>query len=101
MAGRSSSTPAGQPQAMRVEIRVGGRVLFSQDCYDVELGVEDDVVKLNGALHPTLVEVTKNPPTRFEPDDDPRDGEEVIQKVHTGSRQQTAAPQPKRTKEQR
>ena len=87
--------PASPPQ--RVEVRVGGRVLFAQDCYDVELGVDADVLKLSAALHPTLVEVSKAPPQRFDPDNDPRDGEEVIQRVHTGS-QQVAAPRPKAKK---
>jgi hypothetical protein len=82
-----------------VEVRVGGRVIFAQDCWDVHLGVEDDVLKISAALHPTLVEVAKNPPQRFTPDDDPRDGEEVIQKVHTGSSgEQVAAPRPKAKK---
>jgi hypothetical protein len=100
VAARSSSkkqvetAPATPPR--RVEIRVDGRVRFSNDVYDVELTQENDVVKFTGALHPTLVEVAKRPPERFDDrSDDPRDGEEVIQKVHTGSRRQTAAPSPK------
>lgn len=88
----AEKTPETPPR--RVEIRVDGRVRFAQDCYDVELSLEDDVLKLTGALHPTLVEVAKNPPQRFDPDNDPRDGEEVIQKVHTGS-QEVAAPRPR------
>jgi hypothetical protein len=85
--------PASAPQ--RVEVRVGGRVLFAQDCYDVTLDADSNVLKLQAALHPTLVEVAKAPPQRFDPDNDPRDGEEVLQKVHTGS-QQVAAPRPKK-----
>jgi hypothetical protein len=88
--------------AQRVEVRVGGRVLFSQDCWDVTLDADSHVLKLQAALHPTLVEVAKNPPQRFDPDNDPRDGDEVIQRVHTGSqrveapRPQVAAPRPKK-----
>jgi hypothetical protein len=85
--------PASPPR--RVEIRVGGRVAFANDCYDVSLAVADDVVKFSAALHPTMVDVATRPPQRF--GDDPRDGDEVIQRVHTGSRRQAAAQKEQRT----
>jgi hypothetical protein len=74
--------PQSKPQ--RVEIRVDGRVRFSDECWDVELSQENSLLKLNAALHPTLMSFKANPPERF--GDDPRDGEEVIQKVHSGRR---------------
>lgn len=87
--------PDQQPisSATRVEVRLDGRVRFSNDCYDVSLSQENDVFKLTGALHPTLVDVEPVPPERF--GDDPRDGEEVIQQVHSGSRRKVRKPPPK------
>jgi hypothetical protein len=90
--------PKSPPQ--RVEVRVAGRVRFAKDCYDVDLREEDNAVKLHAALEPTLVKVAPvAPPARFGPDsDDPRNRDEVIQQVHSGSRRpkkQVAAPSPK------
>jgi hypothetical protein len=86
-----------QSPAVRVEVRVGGRVKFSQDVYDPSLTTDDDVLHFSAALQPTLVDVKPTrPPTRF--GDDPRDGDTVIQQVHSGSRKETAAPSPKGAK---
>lgn len=84
---RSSSKPTVKVEEappVLVEIRVGGKVRFRQDVYNVELSAEDDVLKLTGALHPTFVSVNMQPPEKF--GDDPREGEEVIMQVHSGKR---------------
>lgn len=99
----AEQVPASPP--VRVEIRIGGRIRFSQDCYDTDLVMENDTVRFNAALHPTLVDVAAAPPPR--PAEkfgtDPRDGDEVILQVHSGRRRskaqaaQIAAPSPKET----
>lgn len=71
-----------QSPAVRVEIRIGGRVRFADDVYNVELRQENDTITLTGALHPTMVTAVLRPPERF--GDDPRDGEEPILQVHSG-----------------
>jgi hypothetical protein len=96
MAGRSPKAPPPvlKPKSppRRVEIRIDGRLQFIQDCYDIALTLDNDVVTFTAAVQPTMVSApTKGPSMRF--DDDPRDGEEVIQKVHSG--RQIAAPSPK------
>jgi hypothetical protein len=76
-----------QSPAVRVEIRVGGRIRFANDVYDPDLTVADDVVKFNAAVHPTMVDVNPvRPPQLFTEDDpDPRNSDEVVQKVHDGN----------------
>jgi hypothetical protein len=96
MAAAEAKQPATPP--VRVEIRVGGKVRFSNDCYDPALRMEDNVVHFDAALHPTMVDVApKLAPQRF--GDDPRDGDVVIQQVHSGSRKtrqtRVAAPSPR------
>lgn len=71
-----------QSPPVRVEIRVGGRIRFADDVYNVVLSAEDDLLSLTGALHPTMVSVEIRPPQRF--GDDPREGEEVLLQVHSG-----------------
>jgi len=71
-----------QSPSVRVEIRIGGRVRFLNDVYNVELSQVDDILKLTGALHPTMVTVELSPPEKF--GEDPRDGEEPLLQVHSG-----------------
>lgn len=84
MAARKSQSKATVEQSppVRVEIRIGGRIRFADDVYNPLLSAEDDLLKLTGALHPTMVSVEIRPPERF--GDDPREGEEVILQVHSG-----------------
>ena len=80
---KPEQVPAGPP--VRVEIRVGGRVQFANECFGPQLVVDGDVVKFIAALEPVLVDApVERPPERF--GDDPRDGEQVIQRVHSGRR---------------
>lgn len=81
---QQQQTAVEQSPSVRVEIRVGGRVRFSNDVYDVQLVQDESTISLTAATHPTMVNVATRPPERF--GTDPRDGEEVIQKVHTGRR---------------
>jgi hypothetical protein len=105
MAARAKAQPVEQKPASppaRVEVRINGKVKFvNNECYDISLTVVDDVLTLKGALHPTLVNVTPpRPPARVEFGGDPRDGDTVIEQVHSGSRKSTAtavaAPSPKK-----
>jgi hypothetical protein len=101
-----------ESEPVRVDIRVAGRMVFAQDCYDHALVMENDTVKFTAAVHPTLVNVEEpRHPEEFrsarkEFEEDPRAGETVIQQVHSGSRkgkqppasERVAAPQPRETK---
>lgn len=75
--------PAGPP--VRVEIRVGGRIRFADNCYDIQLEQTNGQISLTAALKPTMVDA---PPPRPQQKfgEDPRDGEEIIQQVHSGRR---------------
>jgi hypothetical protein len=91
MAARTKVEQRPATPAVRVEIRVAGRIRFSNDCYDVDLSQADDVLKLTAALHPTMVDVAPPlAPARVEFADDPRDGDQVIEQVHSGSRKRPA-----------
>ena len=79
--------PAGPP--MRVEIRIAGRIRFADTCYGVLLDRDDDKgeVTFVGALQPAAE--VDDAPTMRAPEkwgEDVRDGEDVIQQVHSGSR---------------
>ena len=73
---------------IRVEIRIAGRVRFAQDVYEPSFYVSDALVTFNADLQPTMVDAAPpvRPPTRFIDQNDPRDGEEIIQTVHSGRR---------------
>ncbi len=76
--------PAGPP--VRLEVRLDGKVRFANNCYDVQLSQDEDTVTLGAALKPRMVDAAPptpaRPPQRF--GDDPRDGEEIIQRIHSG-----------------
>lgn len=77
--------PKSQP--VRVEVRIGGRVRFSQDAYDPTFEVGEGKVSFTADLEPTWIDPPPAPPpTRFVDQNDPREGEEVIMKVHSGRR---------------
>jgi hypothetical protein len=91
-------TPAKQvPRSapVRVEIRVAGRIRFADDVYEPQVDITDDTVSWSADRKPTMVDELPpaRPPTRFIDQDDPRDGEEIIQKVHSGRRD--LPPEPK------
>jgi hypothetical protein len=83
--------PASPP--VQVEIRVDGRVRFRQVCFAPQLSMDDDTVAFGASLQPVLVDAPAasatvvRPPERFgDLANDPRDGNEVIQQVHSGRR---------------
>lgn len=81
----SSQIP--RAQAQRLEIRIDGRVRYANAVYEPTIDEVDGQIVITGDLNPTWVEPPKlNPPTRFVERDDVRNGEEVIQRVHTGRR---------------
>ena len=74
--------------AVRVEVRIGGRLRFSNDVYSPSFDIGEDRVTFSADLAPTFVDkpTMLRPPTRFVDQTDPRDGEEIIQTVHSGRR---------------
>jgi hypothetical protein len=77
--------PASAP--VRVEIRVNGRVLFSNVCYspDMRMDEENGRVGFAASLNPTMVDAPL-PPPQVPFSVDPRNGEDIIQQVHSGRR---------------
>lgn len=70
---------------VRVEIRIGGRVRFADTVYAHLLESENGEVKFTGSLAPVLVDApVLRAPERFL--EDPRNGTELIQQVHSGRR---------------
>jgi hypothetical protein len=72
---------------------------FAQDVYNPQFIAAEDgsTIQFSAALQPVLVEApAPRPPQRFEFNDDPRNGETTIQKIHSGRRDApratTAAP---------
>ena len=80
--------PASPP--VRVEIRIGGRLRFSDNVYAPRFDIATDagVVVFTADLEPTMVDkpASIRPPSRFIDQDDPRDRAEIIRKVHSGRR---------------
>jgi hypothetical protein len=75
--------PASRPA--RVEIRVDGRLHFANNCYDLQISQGDGVLSVTAALNPTMVDApAPMPQQNF--GDDIRDGDKVIQQVHSGRR---------------
>lgn len=72
---------------VRVEIRLNGKLSFADTCYGVRLHINDaGEVTFSGSKQPVLVAAPPPPPAR-PPErfgSDPRDGEEVINRVHSG-----------------
>jgi hypothetical protein len=76
-------------QPVAVEVRINGRVRFSNLVYDPELAISDDETQvwLRADLNPTWIDAKPlPPPTRFVDQNDPRDGEKIITRVHSGRR---------------
>lgn len=85
--------PASPP--IRVEVRIDGRVRFSGDVYEPSFDVTDDTISFTADRNPTMVDKAPvRPPTRFGDSDDPRDGEKIIMKVHSGRRDLPPDPEP-------
>lgn len=81
----SPQVPKSQP--IRVEIRIDGRVRFANFVYDPTFDITDEQIVLTADCNPTWIEPPKlNPPTRFVEREDARNGEEIIQRVHSGRR---------------
>lgn len=77
-------------QPLRVDIRIAGRLLFTNNCWGVELKQNDDGTVTFSAT--TNIEHVAAPPTPAAPErfgDDIRDGQEIIQQVHSGRRDNT------------
>lgn len=73
--------------AVRVEIRVGGRLKFANMCYEPEVTTDEKTgfMTFTASLTPTLVDApVAKQKEKF--GTDPRDGESIIQQVHFGSR---------------
>jgi hypothetical protein len=95
MASRSRTTRrAAAPQVVKsqpvqVEIRINSRIKFANLVYDPQLQISDDdtTVTFRADLEPTWIDAQPlPPPTRFSTQEDPRDGEEIIMRVHSGRR---------------
>jgi hypothetical protein len=70
---------------VQTEIRLNGAIRFANMLYNVTLEQADDgQVTLVGTLNPTLIEAPEPKFMHF--GDDPRDGTEIIQQVHSGRR---------------
>ena len=84
--------------AVRVEVRISGRLRFSNDVYSPSFDIGEDTVTFTADLAPTMIDKPKiRPPTRFIDQTDPRDQEAVIQTVHSGRRDIVEdAPAPKK-----
>jgi hypothetical protein len=86
-----AKVPASPP--IRVEIRYNGRIKFAGSVYDPAIEQDDDGVKLTASSEPRMVKAPTQAPVRFE--DDARNQEEVIQRVHSG-RRDLPAPKPEK-----
>jgi len=73
-------------QPRSVEVRIDGKVRFANLCYDPHFEVSDQAVTFTADLNPTWIERQLPAPTRFIEQDDPRDGDEFIMRVHSGRR---------------
>jgi hypothetical protein len=86
----AAQVPASPP--IRAEIRLGGRIRFTDNVYDVRLEQDEEsgVVTFTASLRPTLVDA---PPVRPREvfGSDPRDGTDVILQAHSGRRDTTPA----------
>jgi len=92
MANRKQRDAQGPPPpATKLEVRVNGRLMFSRDVYEVDLDSEDSSrFILRAHLEPTLPYPARKagrPHTRATMASDPREGEEVLTTVHSGSRE--------------
>jgi hypothetical protein len=81
---RTDEVVKSQPRS--VEVRIDGKVRFANLCYDPHFEVSDQTVTFTADLNPTWIERALPAPTRFVEQEDPRDGGEVIMKVHSGRR---------------
>ena len=73
-------------QPRSVEIRIDGKIRLAQQCYDPRFEVTAGEITFTADVHPTWIERVLPAPTRFIMQDDPRDGEEIIHRVHSGRR---------------
>lgn len=74
-------------QPVPVEIRINGKVRFANPlCYDPSFDMTDESLTFTTDLQPTWIERQLPAPTRFVEQVDPRDGEDVIMRVHSGRR---------------
>jgi hypothetical protein len=73
-------------QPRSVEIRIDGKLKLANQCYDPTFEVTGDRITFTADVNPTWIERQLPKPTRFTMQDDPRDGEEIIHRVHSGRR---------------
>ena len=73
-------------QPVQVEVRVGGRIRFANLVYDPAFDISDGTMTFTCDMEPTWIERPVPEPTRFYAQDDPRDGEKIITRVHSGRR---------------
>jgi hypothetical protein len=73
-------------QPVIAEIRINGRVKFSNYVYDPHIDMTDETITFTADLNPTWIERSLPAPTRFTEQADPRDGEDIIMQVHSGRR---------------
>jgi hypothetical protein len=73
-------------QPVPCEIRINGRIRFANLIYDPAFQMTDQTVTFTADLEPTWIERQLPEPTRFVDQADPRDGEDIIMKVHSGRR---------------
>ena len=77
--------PASPP--IMVEVRLGGRIKFAQECYSPELAMDTEAgtVTLTASLQPVLIDAPA-PRPREAFGTNPRDGMSVILQAHSGRR---------------
>jgi hypothetical protein len=79
-------------QPTSVEIRINGRVRFSNLVYDPKIQQTDEQVTFTADMQPTWLQRALPAQTRFVEQADPRDGEDIIHRVHSGRRDIAAEP---------
>lgn len=81
----AQQVPASAP--VRLEVRLNGKIRYSDQVYDPTFDVDGDSVTISAGLKPTMVDAPElPPPTVFAAQADVRDGEDFIPRVHSGRR---------------
>lgn len=73
-------------QPVSCEIRINGKIRFANLVYDPGFDMTEEQLTFTADLNPTWIEHALPAPTRFVEQTDPRDGEEIIMRVHSGRR---------------
>jgi len=82
-------TPQQVPSSapVRLEVRYNGKIRYAQQVWNPTFDIGDDSVTISASLKPEMVDAPKlAPPTVFAAQNDVRDGEDFIPRVHSGRR---------------